>query len=138
MNTPILIAAGIVFLAFMAHTVVGNREALSTRPSMAGGAHGGDPTTVERNWVQSLCAFQMVTVDLLALSLLLFALGATDAVPAEREVAVAVSVFLALWGGAWLVQLLALRRRLTDYLLLSQWLFWFVCSGLLYWGSQSL
>lgn len=78
MSIPILIAAAIVFIAFLAHTVVGNREALSTRPPVPKGAATGESTTIDRNWVQSLCAFQLVTVDLFVLSLLLFALGATD------------------------------------------------------------
>ena len=138
MSIPILIAAVIVFIAFVAHTIVGNREALTTRPSVPDDVASSNFATVERNWVQSLCAFQMVTVDLLVLSLLLFALGATDFVPAKREVALAASFFFGLWGAAWLIQLLVLRRSLRDYLLLSQWLFWFVCSGLLYWGAQGL
>lgn len=138
MSVPILIAAAIIFIAFVAHTIVGNREALTTRPSASNGVSSGDSATVERNWVQSLCAFQMVTVDLFVLSLLLFALAVTELVPARREVALATSVFFALWGLAWLIQLLILRRRLRDYLILSQWLFWFVCSGLLYWGAQTL
>jgi hypothetical protein len=43
-------------------------------------------------------------------------------VPAEREVALAVSVLFGLGGVAWLIQLLALRRSAKDYLLLGQWL----------------
>ena len=138
MSIPILIASAIMFLAFLAHTLVGNREALSTRPTTPGDVASGNFAGVERNWVQSLCAFQMVTVDLFALSMLLFALGATDLIPAKREVALVVSIFLALWGVTWLVQLVMLGRRLRDYLLLSQWLFWFICSGLLYMGAQNL
>jgi len=138
MSIPILIAAAIVFIAFLAHTVAGNREALSTRPPVPDGAATGESATIDRNWVQSLCAFQMVTVDLLVLSLLLFTLGATDLVPAKREVALGVAMFFALWGLAWLIQLLVLRRRLKDYFLLSQWVFWFVCAGLIFWGAQAL
>ncbi|MFQ3581802.1 hypothetical protein J8C06_13745 [Chloracidobacterium validum] len=123
---------------FLAHTVVGNREALSTRPPVPDGAAAAESTTVDRNWVQSLCVFQLVTADLFVLSLLLFAPGATDLVPAKREVALATAMFFALWGLAWLIQLLVLRRRLRDYILLSQWLFWFVCAGLLFWGAGSM
>lgn len=138
MSIPILMAAAIVFIAFVAHTIVGNREALSTRPSASDDMATGNFAIVERNWVQSLCAFQMVTVDLFVLSMLLVALGATELIPARREVALAAAGFFALWGVAWVVQLLVLRRQLRDYLFLSQWLFWFLCSGLLYWGAQSL
>lgn len=138
MSIPILVAAAIVFIAFLAHTIVGNRETLSTRPSAPDGIATNSSATADRNWVQSLCAFQMVTVDLFVLSMLLFGLGATELIPAKREVTLTASGFFALWGVAWLVQLLLLRRGLKDYLLLSQWLFWFLCSGLLYWGAQSL
>jgi hypothetical protein len=69
--------------------------------------------TIERNWVQSLCAFQLVTVDLFVLSVLLFLLGTTDVMPARREFALIAAGFFVLWGVAWIVQLLILRRRLN-------------------------
>lgn len=133
MNYPIIIAGIIVFMAFIAHTFVGIREAMSTRPS----AYEKTPT-IERNWVQSMCAFQMVTIDLFALSILLLILGATEMLPARKEFALYTSLFLVLWGVAWFIQILVLRRSLKDYLMLSQWAFWFACAGLLFWGSQSL
>ncbi|HYD78184.1 MAG TPA: hypothetical protein VEC06_00105 [Paucimonas sp.] len=137
MSYPILVAAAIVLLAFLAHVSVGNREAFSTRPKTPP-ADDRKAAVVERNWVQSLCAFQLVTVDLFALSMLLFVLGATDLLPARRGVALIAAAFFALWGAAWLVQLLVLRRRFKDFIVLSQWAFWFVCAGLLFWGAQSL
>ena len=138
MNYPITIAGSIVFLAFIAHTFVGNRQALSTRPRESPKEDGNEAGTVERNWVQSLCAFQMVTVDLFVLSVLLFLLGTTDVLPARRELALITAGFFVLWGAAWVVQLLVLRRPLKEYLLLGQWVFWFLCAGLLLWGAQSL
>ena len=138
MNYPIMLAGVIVLLAFIAHTFVGNREALSTRPRKPQTGDSEEVVTIERNWVQSQCAFQLITVDLLVLSVFIFTLGATELLPARREFALTAAGFFALWGVAWVVQLLALRRRLKDYLLLSQWAFWFVCAALLFWGGQSL
>jgi hypothetical protein len=138
MNYPILIAGAIVLLAFLAHTFIGSREALSIRPRPAPGEPSQEATTIERNWVQSLCAFQLVTVDLFVLAALLLVLGATELLPARREVALLAAAFFTLWGGAWLLQLLLLRRGFRDYLMLGQWAFWFVCAGLLWWGAQSL
>jgi hypothetical protein len=138
MNYPITTAGVIVLLAFFAHTFVGSREALSTRPRRVSAESGVDATTIERNWVQSLCAFQLVTIDLFVFSVLLLVLGTTDLLPARREVALVAAGFFMLWGAAWLTQLLVLRRGLKDYLLLGQWAFWFVCAGLLVWGAQSL
>jgi hypothetical protein len=138
-NYPILAAGVITFLAFIAHTFVGNKEALSTAPGRLGNSTDGSGfETVERNWVQSMCAFQLVTVDLLVLSVLLFALGATDYINPERQVALALVVFYVLWGTAWVIQLVVLKRQGKDFLILSQWLFWFVCAVLIYWGAQSL
>ena len=136
MNYPITIAGTLVLLALLAHTFVGVREALSTRPSALSEAR--DASVIERNWVQSLCAFQLITVDLFVLSVLLLALGATEWLPARREIALVASVVFSLWGVAWLIQLVALRRGAKDYLLLGQWAVWFVCAALLAWGAQSL
>lgn len=138
MNVPILVAGAIVFVAFLAHSVVGNREAWHTRPAGIGGKTAGTDATIERHWVQSFCAFQLVTVDLFVLSVVLGALGATDLVPAERTVAIALAGVFLLWGTAWLVTLRVLGRPRRDYGLLSQWAFWFVCAGLLYWGATGL
>lgn len=138
MNYPITIAGGIVLLAFFAHTFVGNREALSTRPKTSSVADSAEAKTVERNWVQSLCAFQLITVDLFVLSILLLVLGTTDLISARREIALGLAGFFALWGGTWLMQLVVLRRPPKDYLALSQWVFWFVCAALIWWGARSL
>ena len=139
MNYPIAVAGAITLLAFFAHTLVGIREALSTAPvKLATKDNSTNFEVVERNWVQSLCAFQLVTIDLLALSVLLFVLAFTDILGSEQLLAFGLSAYYFLWGSAWLIQLLALKRRAKDFLLLSQWLFWFVCAGLIYWGAQSL
>ncbi len=138
MNYPIMAAGVIVFVAFLVHTIVGNRETFSTRPVSSGDDSEDQTRAVERNWVQSFCAFQLVTVDLFAFSILLFALGASDFLPARPQIALAAGCFFTLWGLVWLVQLLLLRRPGKDYLALSQWFFWFICAGLLFWGGRTL
>lgn len=137
MNYSIVLAGALVGVAFLAHTDVGTREALRTRPDRDPDAGDGS-REVERHWVQSFCAFHLVTVDLLVLTALLLALGATDLVPARRTVTLAMAGFFALWGLAWLVTLLALHRPRREYGLLSQWMLWFVCAGLLTWGVGAL
>ena len=139
MNYPIAIAGCLTALAFLAHIFGGIRETLSTAPErLAEKTSIPNFETVERNWVQSVCAFQLVTVDLLVLSTLLFVLVFTDIIEPKKWVALALAAFYALWGVAWLVQLLALKRRAKDFLLLGHWLFWFGCAGLIFWGAQSL
>jgi hypothetical protein len=138
MSYPITIAAVIVALAFVAHTIVGTREALSTRPRDNSKPDADAAERIDRSWAQSLCAFQLVTVDLLALSVLLFALATSDVLPARKQLASIAAAFFALWGVAWLVQLLLLRRSRKDFVLLGQWLAWFACAALLWWGAKGL
>ncbi len=139
MNYQIAIAGFITLIAFFAHTFVGIRQALITAPArLTKKENVANFEVVERNWVQSICAFQMVTIDLLALSVLLFLLAFTDILGSKELLALGLAAFYLLWGIIWLLQLLFLKRRAKDFLLLSQWLFWFVCAGLMYWGAQSL
>lgn len=135
---PILAAGFLVLMAFLAHTLIGIREAMSIRPNTGTDCAGEKAAALERNWVQSLCAFQLVTVDLLFLSAGLLMLGGTDWLPARREVALAAACFFALWGVAWVLQIAALRRPRRDYLLLGQWGLWLACAALVWWGSRSL
>ncbi len=139
MNYQIAIAGFITLIAFFAHTFVGIRQAPTTAPArLTKKENVANFEVVERNWVQSICAFQMVTIDLLALSVLLFLLAFTDILGSKELLALGLAAFYLLWGIIWLLQLLFLKRRAKDFLLLSQWLFWFVCAGLMYWGAQSL
>lgn len=132
MNYPIIIAGILTVLALLAHSFVGYRESLSTRPLAERDA------VMTRNWVQLVCAFQLVTVDLLLLSILVLALGTMPDFPARREIAWVASAFCAGWGIAWLLQLALLRQSGKQLLLLGQWLLWFCCAALLAWGAATI
>ena len=136
MNIPILIAAIITALAFLAHLFVGTRESLSLSPQKIATATDQQKLeTLKKNWTQAMCAFQMISIDLLALSALLFVIALTDLIPFEQPIALALSGFYLLWGLVWFAQLAALKSSRKTYLYLGQWLFWFVCAGLLCWGA---
>lgn len=139
MNYQIAVAGCLTLLAFFAHVFGGIREARSTEPAkwIEKGRIAGFEV-VERNWVQSMCAFQLVTVDLLVLSALLFLLAFTDVLIQKQLIGFSLAVFYFLWGCAWLFQLVSLKRKGKDYLILGHWMFWFLCSGLIVWGSLSL
>lgn len=139
MNYPIAATFGLTLIALAAHMTGGMRALLSIKPSkVAAGSTPGNLGGLDRNWVLAMCAFQLVTVDALALSFLLYLLAFTQALSSPRPVATGLAVFYLLWGVSWLIQLLALKRKPSDYLRLGHWSFWFLCSGLVYWGSLSL
>ena len=139
MNYQFAVVGGLTVLALFAHIFGGIRELLSVEPAkLTDKEKLANFETLDRNWVLSMCAFQLVTIDLLALSALLFFLAFTDGFVHKQLIGFALAGFYFLWGCAWLVQIFTLRRKATDYLLLGQWVLWFGCSALIYWGSLSL
>ena len=136
-NYPIAAALVLVCLAFAAHLTGGVIESLSVRPSNSGSEDPSFPK-IERNWVQLMCAFQLVSVDLIAVAVVLYFLAFTSVLIPAGSIAVGVSLLFLFWGLAWLLQLRSLKRPSRDYLLLGHWSLWFLCSGLTYWGAQAL
>jgi hypothetical protein len=138
-NYQLAIVGALTVFALLAHVFGGIRQSLSVEPAkLVDKDNLANFKALDRNWVQSMCAFQLVTVDLAALSTLLFLLAFTDVFVQKQLWGFALSGFYFLWGCSWLVQLFALRRKAIDYLLLGHWVFWFGCSALIYWGSLSL
>ena len=128
MNIPVFIVACISILALVAHIVGGTKETSAIVP-----ASQDDKLTV--NWVQAMCAFQMLSVDLLAVTVALFAIALWDIIPHESQVVLFLSLLFFLWGLVWVVQVRWLKRPAASLLRLPHWIVWFLCSGLLYVGS---
>ena len=126
MNIPFLAAALLLTVAFLAHLLVGTRETQSLSP-----AEEEQTEQKRRNWIQALCAFQLVSVDLLLLA-------ATQILEARREIACFMAAYLGTWGVAWLVQLKAVGAGSKNYYLLGQWILFFLCAALMAWGAQQV
>lgn len=138
MNYPIATAGGLTLIALIAHSVGAFRQVLLTAPAKLTERSHENYEMIERNWVMAICAFQMVAIDLCVLTTVLFLLAFTQIIPHSRELALFLAFFFVLWGLAWFVQLLVFKRRMKDFFILSQWLYWFLCAALVYWGAQSL
>lgn len=140
MNKPIAIVFALNTLAVVAHLIGGTRESLSIAPAQTAqsGSHDAAFRKLRRNWVQAMCAFQMLSVDLMLMSIVLYLLAFTSVLTPARTFALAVVAVYFCWAVAWLIQLLTLRRAPADYLFLGHWLYWLVCASLVYWGSLSL
>lgn len=140
MNYPITVVFGLICLAILAHLTGGILESLTVRPSnnTQQKLDEGSFAKLERNWVQLMCAFQLVSIDLVAIALVLYLLAFTNYLQPTESIAFGMAIFFALWGVVWLVQIACLKRPKKDYLILSHWVFWFVCSGLMFWGAKTL
>ena len=141
MNYPLTIVLVIMVVAFAAHMTGGVIQSLTVQPSKVSGgnpAANGKLEELDRNWVQSMCAFQLVSVDILVVVGVLYLLAFTDALAPRQMIGFALAGWFVFWGVAWLVQLAALKSKPKEYLMLGHWSVWFLCAGLVYWGSLSL
>ncbi len=156
MNPFFLAAAVLMTLAVFAHMAAGTRETLSLRPAEKSDRHDGisqgnkndhaarqgissqddDTERAQRNWTQALCAFQLVSVDLVLIAATIWLLALTDTVPARHEIACFIAGWLGIWGFVWLLQLLALKTSSRNCVLLGQWLLFFLCAVLMGWGAM--
>lgn len=124
MNVPVLIVASIMAIAVIAHIFGGTRETARIAPDSSA-------PNLTRHWVQAMGAFQMLSVDLLAVSLLLFGVALWDLGPAEDLIIIGLIALFCLWGLVWLVQVQWLKRTGAGILQLPHWMIWFLCAGLL-------
>jgi hypothetical protein len=121
-----------------AHHGQDHSGAVRHQQAHSGKAHHQQPPAEEaqRHWTQALCVFQLVSVDLILLTLTVWLLALTDILPARRELAYLVAAWLVLWSLAWLAQLAAVKSARKNYGLLGQWVLFLVCAGLMCWGAQ--
>jgi hypothetical protein len=124
MNIPVLIVASIMGIVVIAHVFGGTRETARIAPDPAA-------PNLNRYWVQAMGAFQMLSVDLLAVSLLLFGVALWDLGPAEAMIIKGLIALFFLWGLVWFVQVQWLKRPGAGILQLPHWIIWFLCAGLL-------
>ena len=127
MNIPVLIVACISFLALGAHLFVGTKETASISPEHA-------DEKLLANWVQAMCAFQMLSIDLLVIASLLLIIAILDLGATENVILLIAIGLYALWGVVWILQMIWLSETNVSLYRLPQWLVWFFCSGLLGWG----
>ena len=133
MNYQLATVAAITAGAFLAHVLGGIPQSLTAEPAkLADKDKAASLELPQRHWVQLMCAFQLVTVDLLAVSVLLFLVALTDVFAQKQLIGFSLSALYFLWGCSWVVQLFALKRPAKDYLLLGQSIFWFGCSAVIY------
>lgn len=128
MNIPVLIVACVTMLAFFAHAFGGTRETAAIAPLP-------ESKKLTAHWVQAMCAFQMLAIDLLFVSVLLFTICFRDFGAVEGTILQLLSLLFFLWGTVWVIQMLWLKRSGVALFRLPHWLVWFVCSGLLFVGS---
>ena len=128
MNVPVLIVAIIMVFVVAAHVLGGTRETAAIAP---------DPADTKRttHWIQAMAAFQMLSIDLLAMTAALFAIALADLGPYEPQITRGLAGIFALWGIVWIAQILWSAKSTAILFRLPHWIVWFVCAALLLWGA---
>lgn len=129
MNLPILIAGILAFLAFLIHAFVGDKEYLALSPT------AGTPAKSKDTWVQARSGWHWVSVDLLLSAVLLLTLATTEVISAKYEFLLVLAVYFFICGLVWLGTVILSRNENRQILVLGQWIYCFLMSGLIYFGS---
>ncbi len=132
MNWPILIAALLSAILFVAHTFFGTRQTWSTHPPAQDGWHQ------HRNWHQAVAAWHLVTADLLLLAALQFALAFRTDWTFRKEAALFVAAFYGLWALLWLLNFGITRGAHRFFWGLPQWMFFLANAVLMLWGAYGI
>lgn len=129
MNIPVLIAGVLALAAFFAHALVGDKEYQALKPA------SDSPDKNKETWIQVRSGWHWVSADLFLSGVLLILISVTDFILAKKEFLLALSIYFFICGIVWLGIVLSSRTINKQIMVLGQWIFCFLMSGLLIWGQ---
>ncbi|GIM53078.1 MULTISPECIES: hypothetical protein [Capnocytophaga] len=128
MNTLVLIANILVFLAFLIHTFIGDKELKVNQPD-----NQDDPNFIKQEkWTMARCGWHWVSVDLLLASVILALVNFSDFLSDERLVLQLLSLYFFVYAIAWILTIFISKSFPKNYLKLGQWLLLFIIALLLF------
>ncbi|MFC4077780.1 hypothetical protein [Salinithrix halophila] len=130
MNIPVLIAAILSGLAFIAHTFVGDREIKMIKPE---DTQNDGHNKVEK-WTMSRCGWHWISFDLLATSTLLFLIVFTSVIIHEQFLLTILGIYYLGYGTVWLITITVSQSFPNNYVRLWQWGLLYTIGGLIFWG----
>jgi hypothetical protein len=127
-NIPLLIAGALSFLVLLAHAFVGDKEYKVLYPEK-------DASSKQKEiWVQVRSGWHWVSVDLLLSGSVLLLMATTEIIKAKKEISLLLCVYFFTCGVVWLGTVLTSKTENKQILILGQWIFCFLMSGLIYAG----
>lgn len=130
MNTPIIIANALTFLAFLAHTFIGDRELNLIAP-----APESDPKhLLLEKWTMARGGWHWVSFDLLFASIGLGLINFTDYVQNHEFLLRLLAIYFLGYGAVWLLVIIISKRFPKNYFKLGQWMLLWLIGGLLFLG----
>jgi hypothetical protein len=130
MNGIILIANILTLLAFIIHTIVGDRELKIIQPS----------TDIDKwaekqeKWTMARCGWHWISFDLLFATIALAVINFTDYFDSEKTLLQILTIYFLGYSIVWAFTILISKQFPKNYLKLGQWILLLLISGLIYLG----
>jgi hypothetical protein len=131
MNTLLLIANILTFLAFLLHTFIGDKELKVIFPIKS----SEDYPNQQEKWTMARCGWHWVSFDLLLASVGLGLINFTDYFDHEKTLLQILAFYFLGYAIFWFFTIVISKPFPQNYLKLGQWMLLLLLSGLVYGGS---
>ncbi len=130
MNITLLIANTLLFLAFIIHTIVGDKELHSIQPES-----DSDTNFLKtEKWTMARCGWHWISIDLLFGTIILGLINFTQILENEKLLLQLMSIYFFCYAIVWTFIIFISRKFPNNYWKLSQWLLLLLISLLIYSG----
>ncbi len=132
MNTSILIANILTFLAFVIHAFIGDRELKIIQPV----------TDIDKwaekqeKWTMARCGWHWISFDLIFASIGLALINFTDYFDNEKTLLQILTIYFLGYAIVWALSIVISKQFPKNYLKLGQWILLLLISGLIYFGTN--
>lgn len=130
MNITLLIANALIFLAFLIHTIMGDRELHLIQPE-SGSDNNYQKT---EKWTMARCGWHWISIDLLLATIGIGIINFTNYLENEKFLLQLLSIYFLSYAIIWTLTIYISRQFPKNYLKLGQWLLLLVISALIFFG----
>lgn len=132
MNTAILVANILTFLAFGIHTFVGDKELKVNEPT----TQDDEKSLKIEKWIMARCGWHWVSFDLLFASIGLGLINFTSYFDNEKTLLQILTIYFLGYAIVWAFTIAISKQFPKNYLKLGQWILLLLISGILYFGTN--
>ena len=132
MNTFLVAANVLVFLAFVVHTFMGDRELSLLEPAASSAEEG---IAKREKWTMVRCGWHWISIDLLFATIGLGLINFTDFFKEEQAILRLLLVYFIAYGLVWLFVIFISKPFPQRMLKLGQWLLLWGIASLIYLGQ---
>ena len=130
MSISILIANILTLLAFVIHTLVGDKELKIIEPQ----AKRDEDLQKREKWTMARCGWHWLSLDLLFASIVLGLINFTQYFNNEETLLQLLAIYFIGYAIVWAVTIALSKQFPKNFLKLGQWLLLLLISGLIYYG----